>query len=492
VKLKQEFNYLPDGSLNLSDWVAKIDAQYHLKQPELVQKAADLSYQLAKESDPTTKTALERGLATAGIILELNLGEEAAAAAVLCTAPILTRTQEELLKKQIGETVAKLTLDVKKSDIIPLLLKQQQTRNMNQIDKMRKMLLAMATDIRVVIIKLAERLCFLQSIKQLPATERKHYAQEIMDIYAPLANRLGIGQLKWELEDIAFHYLDPATYKTIANFLAERRVDREKRIHHLMETLREKLREANIQAEISGRPKHIYSIYLKASRKAVSYQEIYDHSAFRILVNTIEDCYQALSLVNSLWPPIIDEFDDYIANPKPNGYRSIHTAVIGEDGKHFEIQIRTHDMHDEAERGVAAHWMYKEKAPQPLDDAAKINYLRQLFDWQKEVAVSDQSLNESTMEDDNIYVITPAGDIQDLPKGATPLDFAYHIHTELGHRCRGAKVNKQIVPLTHELKTGDKVEIITVLQGSGSIKNLVILKLRARAVKFLIGLNNKL
>ncbi len=471
MKLKEQTHRLPDGTINLSEWLSAAQTSYGLKDIFLLQTACDLTQRLTQGL--TTfygQPYLEHGLDAAEIILDLNLDQETAAAAIISSAINLTKQNEENLKKELGDTVSKLVVGVKQMETIPTLQKQQ-TRDQSQIDKMRKMLLAMATDIRVVIIKLAERLCFMRGIKSIPEDQRKRYAQEIFDIYAPLANRLGIGQLKWELEDLAFRYQDADTYKKIASFLAERRVDREKRIKELINYIQQHLKTANITADVMGRAKHIYSIYSKTKRKDLTYKDIFDQSAVRILVPNLEDCYTALSIVHSLWPPIIEEFDDYIANPKPNGYRSIHTAVVGDDDRHFEIQIRTFTMHEEAERGVAAHWMYKEQEKSnPLTDAVKISYLRQLLDWHKEIAQKDEKgpAVDTPNTDDQIYVITPAGDILDLSAGATPLDFAYHIHTELGHRCRGAKINKQIVPLTHTLRTGDKVEIITVLQGTPS------------------------
>lgn len=468
VKTIAKFQYTEDGHLDTNAWLSAMQTKHHLQDTSVLAKACAFT-QTATQGLTTFygQPYLEKGLDVAEVILHLKLDQETAAAGIIANGATLTRVMEEQIKKEFGDTISKLVAGVQQMSIIPSLQKQQQDRNQLQADKIRKLLLAMATDIRVVIIKLAERLCFMRAIKAIPSDEQKRFAKEIFDIYAPLANRLGIGQVKWELEDLAFRYQDPQTYKTIATFLAERRADRESRIQNIISTLKEKLNAIHIQAEVTGRAKHIYSIYLKAQRKDVSYQDIYDHSATRILVPTIQDCYTALSIVNSTWPPIIEEFDDYIANPKPNGYRSIHTAVIDDNGKHFEIQIRTKEMHEEAERGVAAHWIYKENKNNPLDDTAKISYLRQLLDWHKEIAdeVTPEKLD---LAEDQVYVITPAGDILDLAKGATPLDFAYHIHSELGHRCRGAKVNGHIVPLSYSLKTGDKVEIITIPQGNPS------------------------
>ncbi|TAK74341.1 MAG: bifunctional (p)ppGpp synthetase/guanosine-3',5'-bis(diphosphate) 3'-pyrophosphohydrolase, partial [Gammaproteobacteria bacterium] len=350
MKLKQKFSYLPDGTVDITTWIEKIQNTHHLNETALLAHTCTLTQQLTQGL--TTfygQPCLEQGLEVAEIILELKLDQETAAAGIISSATSLTPPMLEKIRKELGDNVAKLITGVQQMEMIQK-WQQQQARDVTQIDKMRKMILAMATDIRVVIIKLAERLCLMRGIKAIPPDERKRFAQAILDIYAPLANRLGIGQLKWELEDLAFHYLDPTTYKIIAKFLAERRVDREANIHRLVANLKEKLQSTHIQAEVTGRAKHIYSIYLKANRKEVTYEDIYDQSAVRILVPDIKDCYEALSIVHSLWQPIEAEFDDYIANPKPNGYRSIHTAVIGENGKHFEIQIRTHTMHEEAER----------------------------------------------------------------------------------------------------------------------------------------------
>ncbi|OGT46887.1 MAG: hypothetical protein A3E83_09015 [Gammaproteobacteria bacterium RIFCSPHIGHO2_12_FULL_41_20] len=470
-KPTRKLQFLADGTVDTIAWLENIKTAHNLKDISTLEKSSEFTKKLTHGLTTLYgQPCIEFGLEVAETLLTLNLDQETASAAMLSSAiPTITPVYEELIKQQLGEPITKLINGVKQMDLIST-TQQLALHNKTQIDKIRKMLLAMATDIRVVIIKLAEQLCFIRGIKTIPEEDRKRYAQTVLDIYAPLANRLGIGQLKWELEDLAFRYVDADTYKKIASFLAERRTDREKRIQNIVITLQKKLTAAHIKAEISGRAKHLYSIYLKTQRKDSDYQGIYDYSAVRVLVPTIEDCYTALSMVHSLWPPIMQEFDDYIAHPKPNGYRSIHTAVIDEDEKHFEIQIRTFAMHEEAERGVAAHWLYKEKQPVSVGDTEKISYLRQLLDWHKEIATTDMATNtkQSTSTDDQVYVITPAGEILDLPCGATPLDFAYHIHSQLGHRCRGAKINGQIVPLNYTLRTGDKIEITTILQGTPS------------------------
>ncbi len=469
VKHKRHYEYLADGTLDIDQWLQTIAHKYQLSETTTLKNACLYNQSLTKGM--TTfygQPVLEQGLEIADILLSLKLDQDSAAAGVMSAALNALPATEEPIRKALGDTVTRLIISIKKTELIAT-LQQQKTGNLAQMDKIRKMLLAMATDIRVVIIKLAERLSFMRGIKAIPLTDRKRYAQEIFDIYAPLANRLGIGQIKWELEDLAFHYQHPQTYKEIAHFLAERRADRETRIQRLIDHLQEKIKAANISAKVYGRAKHIYSIYLKMQRKELAQSNIFDHSALRVLVHSVEDCYTVLGILNSLYSPISSEFDDYIANPKPNGYRSIHSAIIGEDDKHFEVQIRTTAMHEEAERGVAAHWLYKEGKAGAIDDNAKIVYLRQLLDWHREVAPQKVAQEDAPVANDElVYVITPHGDIIDLAQGATPIDFAYTVHTEVGHRCRGAKINGHIVPLTYQLKTGDKVDIHTIPEGSPS------------------------
>jgi GTP pyrophosphokinase len=473
VSIKHKFTYLEEGDIDLESWLIKIKHDYHLNNTDVIEKAAKLAKQTSKGL--TTfygQPCIEQGLEMAEIILGLKLDEDAIAAAIMISTVRNTKPATEQIIEKINENVAKLIHGVQQMDSIHTLQQSAENpRDQTQIDRFRKLLLAMVSDIRVVLIKLAERTCIMRGIKSINPEERKHIAEETMDVYAPLANRLGIGQLKWELEDIAFHYMDQVTYKNIAKFLAERRVDRENHIHDVIVSIKDKLIEAEIQADISGRAKHIYSIYSKAKRKSTDYEGIYDCSAVRILVPTLQDCYTALSIVHGRWEHIPKEFDDYITTPKPNGYRSIHTAVIGPDNKTFEIQIRTHSMHEEAERGVAAHWVYKEGKSKQSDYEAKIVFLRQLLDWHRDVAGDEnEKINPAYDEilSDRVYVFTPAGDILDLPAGATPLDCAYQIHSEIGNRCRGAKINRHIVPLTYILRTGDQVEILTNPNGTPS------------------------
>ena len=334
------------------------------------------------------------------------------------------------------------------------------------------MLVAMVDDVRVALIKLAERTCAIRAVKNADDDKRHRVAREVFDIYAPLAHRLGIGHIKWELEDLSFRYLEPEQYKQIAQLLHERRLDREQYIDNVVQQLRDELTAAGIQPEIDGRAKHIYSIWRKMQKKGLQFSQIYDVRAVRVLVPEVRDCYTALGIVHTLWRHIPKEFDDYIANPKENGYRSLHTAVLGPEGKVLEVQIRTLAMHEEAELGVCAHWRYKGTDVNSSSDhyEEKIAWLRQVLEWHEELGdiggLADQLRVD--IEPDRVYVFTPDGHAIDLPKGATPLDFAYRVHTEIGHNCRGAKVNGRIVPLNYSLQTGEQVEIITSKQGSPS------------------------
>jgi len=339
--------------------------------------------------------------------------------------------------------------------------------NTRQAETLRKMLLAVVSDPRLVLARLAEELVALRHARELPGPERERRALEARAIYAPLANRLGVWQLKWELEDLAFRYLEPQEYRRVAAALNERRADRERYIEGLCAELHARLRGAGIEAEVYGRPKHIYSIYRKMQRKQLAFEQLFDVRAVRVVVASVPECYGALGIVHGQWPYIPGEFDDYIATPKGNGYRSIHTAVIGPQGRSVEVQIRTPQMHEHAELGVAAHWTYKEGGARDAHYQRKIEWVRRLLephDGAAGGAESDRDLLEGMRTElfaDRVYVLTPKGEVLDLPRGATPLDFAYSVHTSLGHRCRGAKANGRIVPLTHVLANGEIVEIIT-------------------------------
>ncbi len=352
-------------------------------------------------------------------------------------------------------------------------------------ETLRKVILAVADQPEVVMIKLADRLHNMRTLHHVPERKQKRIARETLDIFAPLANRLGIWQIKWELEDLCFRYLNPDAFFEIANALEERRAEREREMENIIQRAREIMREANIPARVSGRPKHIYSIYRKMQRKGIPFEMLNDIRGVRIIVppfvapneppevnEKLEAtyCYAALGVVHSHWRPIPHEFDDYIAAPKNNNYRSLHTAVVYNDGKTLEVQIRTEDMHREAEEGIAAHWRYKESRVSDSKFEQKIRYLRSLMDWRQDVQDAREFVDgmKTDVFADRVYVITPRGDMIDLPAGATPIDFAYHIHTEIGHRCRGAKVNGKLVPLNYELQTGERVEIVTVKRGSPS------------------------
>ena len=346
-------------------------------------------------------------------------------------------------------------------------LQQTQTNNVaaNQVDNIRKMLLAMVEDVRAVVIKLAERLCHLRLVKNSDEDIRVIAAKETANIYAPLANRLGIGQLKWELEDIAFRYLHPTTYKKIAKLLDEKRLDREQYMVDFVGSLQSQLEAMNVKGTVYGRPKHIFSIWKKMQNKSLDFEQLFDVRAVRIIVDQLQDCYGALGVVHTQWQHLPNEFDDYVATPKPNGYQSIHTVVLGPQGKSVEIQIRTEQMHQDAELGVAAHWRYKEGSAHGKTSGfdEKIEWLRKILQWQEDVSESGEMLDElrSQVFEDRIYAFTPNGDVIDLPAGSTPLDFAYYIHSNVGHCCIGAKVFGRIVPFTYQLQTGDQVEILT-------------------------------
>jgi GTP pyrophosphokinase len=329
---------------------------------------------------------------------------------------------------------------------------------------LRRLLLAIIHDLRVVPILLARQLAKMRAVIDLPDEERRALAQLTRDIHAPLANRLGIWQLKWELEDLAFRYLEPDTYRHIAREVDETRVERERYIEAVKRQLSQSLAEQDLKAEVSGRPKHIYSIWRKMQKKRLAYDQLYDIRAVRVMVDSVADCYAALGVVHALWAPVPSEFDDYIARPKANDYRSLHTAVVGPEGRTIEIQIRTHEMHQQAELGVAAHWKYKEggRGSEKAFER-KITWMRQLLEQSQEgeQAAGLASALDAELVEDRVYALTPKGEVIDLPQGATPLDFAYHVHTMVGHRCRGAKVNNRIVPLTYRLRSGDRVEVMT-------------------------------
>ena len=404
------------------------------------------------------------------ILVELNLDADSLATAYLTPYYLNDVVSIDAVQEHLGNHVAVLLTGVSQMATISTLA--HQGNGTVQVDNIRRMLLAMVEDVRAVVIKLAEQVCHLRNVKDAAEEERVIAAKETANIFAPLANRLGIGQLKWELEDLAFRYLHPDIYKNIAKQLDDKRLAREAYMADMVEQVKQRLHEAGIKADVYGRPKHIYSIYKKMAKKNYEFDQLFDIRAMRIVVERLQDCYGALGIVHTNWRHLNKEFDDYVATPKQNGYQSIHTVVFGPEGKTVEIQIRTQDMHQDAELGVAAHWMYKEGALPGRGSGyeQKISWLRKLLQWQEEVVDGSdlaQELKNQVVED-RVYVFTPRGDIFDLPLGATPLDFAYYIHSNVGHRCIGAKIFGKIVPFTHQLSTGDQVEILTQKQPNPS------------------------
>ena len=418
-------------------------------------------------------------------VAELRMDAECRIAALLFAWPAPAELPERLGKAfdpTLARDVGTLVSGISRLESLHVVTRPASERGVAsaadpQAEILRKMLLAMVQDIRVVMLRLASRTQTLRWLSLSGAgggsagdDQRRRLARETLDIYAPLANRLGVWQLKWELEDLSFRFLEPDTYRQIAGMLDERRAEREAYIAQAIVLLQAALQAAGVQAEVSGRPKHIYSIWNKMQNKSLSFDQLYDLRALRILVPELKDCYSALGVVHNLWQPIPREFDDYISRPKGNHYRSLHTAVTGPQGRGLEVQIRTHDMHHEAELGVAAHWRYKEgrRAGDPFDQ--KIAWLRQVLAWRDDVVDSADWLQQFKQAalDDTVYVLTPQGKVIDLPTGSTPVDFAYALHTDLGHRCRGAKVNGAIVPLDTPLATGQRVEILTSKQGGPS------------------------
>ncbi|HXA27197.1 MAG TPA: bifunctional (p)ppGpp synthetase/guanosine-3',5'-bis(diphosphate) 3'-pyrophosphohydrolase [Candidatus Angelobacter sp.] len=403
---------------------------------------------------------IEHPVAVAGVLAELRLDVDTLAAAILHDTVEDTEITLDDLRAEFGPTVAKLVEGVTKLGKIHVRSQAQA-----QAENIRKMLVAMAEDIRVVLIKLGDRLHNMRTVEALPAERRLRISRETLDIYAPLAHRLGIWQMKGELEDLAFKVLDPDNYLMVEARLATAREERETFINHVTEILDREIESLGLSAEISGRPKHVFSIFEKMRKTQKGFEEIYDLMAIRVLVDSIKDCYGVLGVVHSLWKPIPNRFKDYIAMPKGNGYQSLHTTVISHTGEPMEIQIRTFEMHQTSEFGVAAHWRYKEGAQSSRDAHfdEKFAWLRLLLDWQKDVTDAEQFVDAVRVDifQDEVFVFTPKGDVRSLPTGSTPVDFAYRVHTDVGHACIGAKVNSRMVPLDYRLQNGDIVEILT-------------------------------
>jgi GTP pyrophosphokinase len=480
VQVRDQSHLGPGGHIDLRQWLSglpiahsEIESSRLLAACQMAQAALD-----ARGADSgdwaVDSNCFLAGLDTALILAELQVGTECLLAGILYRAVREQRVTSERVVEAFGEGVAQLIEGVSRMAAIgelrssgdqPVLGQAQ-----GQKDNIRKMLIALVDDVRVALIKLAERTCAIRAVKN-DEQRRLPVAREVFDVYAPLAHRLGIGQLKWELEDLSFRYIYGDAYRKIARLLDGKRVERDQFIIQVRDELCRALSNAGLEVEIEGRAKHIYSIWRKMQHKGIGFSQVYDIRAVRILVPQIKDCYATLGLVHGLWHNIPNEFDDYIANPKENGYRSLHTAVVGPEGKVLEIQIRTRQMHEEAELGVCAHWRYKgtdAAARSASTYEEKIAWLRQVLDWHEETGDAGDVAEQFSfqMAQDRIYAFTPQGDLVNLAHGATPLDFAYHVHTEVGHRCRGAKVNGSIVPLTYTLLTGERVEILTSKDGT--------------------------
>ncbi|MCD8522739.1 MAG: GTP diphosphokinase [Saccharospirillaceae bacterium] len=473
VKVRDDHPLLHDGSLDVSRWLESIQQAYDVKDPETLGRALTLAKQLSDEAIVNRTywsiDSVQMGIEMAQILLDLRLDTESLVAAILYRAVREGRLALQRVERDFGAEVAKLIEGVLRMAAISAIQNSRDEvvlgQRQAQVENLRKMLVAMIDDVRVALIKLAERTSAIRAVKDGPHDKRRKVAEEVFNIYAPLAHRLGIGHLKWELEDLAFRYMQPEAYKKIAGLLDEKRLARQDYIETVVQRLRDDLLGAGIRCDVYGRAKHIYSIWRKMSRKNLDFSQIYDIRAVRILVPELRDCYAALGIVHTLWRHIPNEFDDYIANPKENGYRSLHTAVIGPEGKVLEVQIRTHNMHEDAELGVCAHWLYKGTDTNAKDQGyeQKIAWLRQVLEWHEELDDLPELVGElrADINPDRIYVFTPEGHVVDLPPRATPVDFAYRVHTEVGNKCRGAKVNGRIVPLTYLLKNGEQVEILT-------------------------------
>jgi GTP pyrophosphokinase len=482
VQVHQSPPVLDDGSVNIDSWLQNLKQNASHSQFLYTEKAIlEIKNIPSKNKSAQENHCLVYGLEMAMILSGLIQNDETLAAAILYHAVHLKFLSINSLKENFSPTIFNMVEATEQMDAFQSIYQVEEiaSKDPEQIDRLRKMLLALVEDIRSILIKLAAQICLLRQAKSFPQEEKQKIANETVAIHAPLANRLGIGQMKWELEDLAFRYLAKKTYVNIAKQLDEKRLQREAYIEDVIQTLNKAIENETIEGfEVTGRVKHIFSIWKKMRRKDVSFEEIYDIRAVRIIVSKVNDCYGVLGVVHSLWNHIPKEFDDYIASPKQNGYQSLHTAVIGPEGNHLEIQIRTKQMHEESELGIAAHWKYKEGVQKRADTylEKRIQWLRKLIAWQDETTDDEQFIDEIRTEfiQDRVYVFTPRGEVIDLPMGATPLDFAYNIHSEVGHRCRGAKINGKMVSLNQPLKSGQKVEILTGKEAKPSRDWLIV------------------
>ena len=455
-------------------WLAGVSFGRSDQQIAAIEKAAYFAIDAHKgQKRASGEDYVNHTFAVAGIAHELGLDSDTLIAALLHDTVEDTQVTLVELKREFGADIANLVDGVTKMEVIQEFADKGDKSNHNaKAESLRKMMLAMVDDVRVVLIKLCDRLHNMRTLGATNKEKQKRVATETIEVFSPLANRLGVWQLKWELEDLAFRYIEPEIYKSIAKKLDERRVVRQGFIDQFISELDQQLSAVNVDAQIDGRAKHIYSIWNKMQKKGLEFEQLFDVRAVRILVASVQDCYAALGAIHTVWKYIPGEFDDYIATPKENNYRSIHTAVIGPSGKIVEVQIRTHDMHEYNELGIAAHWRYKE-GKSATDDAVnnKVLWLRQLLEWKDEVADASEFVDRVKDEvfEDRVYVFSPMGKVIDLAFGSTPIDFAYAIHTEVGHRCRGAKVNGKMVPLTYKLRTGEQVNIVAGKSGGPSL-----------------------
>ena len=466
-------------SLEFNAWLANLPAHYSKTERALVEQALLISAPFYRgKISLTGMPLLEHTLGAATILLGMNMDFETIAATLLHAVPNYLDAWQEKLTEHFGSQIVGLVNGIARMENIRQFSEMQNIANptqkknddSEQLESLRKMLLAMVEDIRVVLIKLAERTQTMRHLYKASPALQQQISRETKGIFAPLANRLGVWQVKWELEDLSLRYLEPELYKKVAQLLDEKRADRERYISEIVAELERTLKHENIDASLMGRPKHIYSIINKMKKKSLDFSELYDVRAVRILVNDLKDCYSALGLVHNLWQQIPGEFEDYIAHPKSNGYRSLHTAVIGPRGLAIEVQIRTQEMHQHSELGVAAHWRYKEGKQSDEKFDAKIAWLRQILEWKEELTERGDLLEQFKNElfHDQVYVLTPQGKVIDLPKGATPVDFAYSLHTDLGPRTSGEKIDGNMVPLNTKLKNGQRVEILSAKQGTPS------------------------
>jgi guanosine-3',5'-bis(diphosphate) 3'-pyrophosphohydrolase len=435
-----------------TSYLSDADREMLVRAHEVAERAHKGQFRLSGEP------YIEHPLSVAGILADLRLDADTLAAALLHDTVEDTDVTLEWLRAEFGDHVARLVNGVTKLGKIHM-----RSREQVQAENIRKMLVAMAEDIRVVLIKLGDRLHNMRTVDALPPERRQRIARETLDIYAPLAHRLGIWQMKWELEDLGFAQVDPENFQAIELKLTRQRQEREAFVRHIAEILEREVEDIGVSADISGRPKHVYSIFEKMKKTGKGFEEIFDLIAIRVLVDSVKDCYGVLGVVHSLWKPIPGRFKDYIAMPKGNGYQSLHTTLVSHTGEAMEVQIRTHEMHQTAEYGVAAHWRYKEGGLHDDRFDERFTWLRLLMDWQKEVLDAETFVDTVKVDifQDEVFVFTPKGDVRSLPAGSTPVDFAYRVHTEVGHRCIGAKTNGRMVPLDHVLENGDIVEVLT-------------------------------